>query len=145
MILIAVAAAAIVYTYVLNFVGNVSQNNGQSTSEISVDSFCVSASDRCSAIPGSSTSYYIVVRNFGSVSISIGSTNEPVLYFTDVTAGSSVSTTCNVFSSTVPPGGTYVCYSFTSNALGVRAGDTITVKVVDPDGGATLASTKALN
>ena len=144
LILIAVAAAAVVYTYVLNFVGNVSQNSGQNTSEISVDSFCVSASDRCNAVPGSGTSYYIVVRNFGSVSISIGTTSEPVLYFRDVTSGISVSTSCNVFSLTVPPGGTYACYNFTFNSLGISAGDTIIVKVVDPDGGATLASTQAL-
>lgn len=144
MILIAVAASVVVYIYVLNFVSNASQTNSGSTSTISIDSFCASSSTRCAEVGGFGTSYYIVVRNVGGSPISINATREPALYFTDVTAGRALSLTCNTFASSVPPGGTYACFSTSTNALGINAGDTIGVKVVNPDGGASVSSTKAL-
>ncbi len=144
LILIAVAASVVVYTYILNFVGNVSQVNSGNTSAISIESFCASASTRCTQVGGLGTSYYIVVRNAGATSISINSTREPALYFSDITAGKAISLPCNALPSSIPSGGTSVCFNTTTNALGIGAGDVMEIKVVDPDGGASVTSTKAL-
>ncbi len=144
LILIAVAAGAVVYTYILNFVGNVAQNNGGNKSQISIDDFCVSASTKCTQVAGTGTSYYIVVRNIGTVSISINGTMTPALYFHDVTAGNDTAASCNSPPSTVPPGGTFRCFGL-SNTIGARGGDTVSVKVVNTDGGTTTASSKALS
>lgn len=142
LILISVAAAAVVYTYVLNFVGNVSQNNGSNLSQISIDNFCVSATLSCNAVSSTGTSYYVVIRNTGSSSIPITSTSEPSLYFKDATSGTSFTALCNSPPVTVSPGSTFVCYSSSRNAIGTVGGDTILLKVVNPDGGTTLSSTK---
>jgi flagellin-like protein len=144
LILVAVAAAAVVYTYVLNFVGNVSQVNSGSTSAISVEYFCVSASTNCTVVSGLGTSYYIVVRNAGLSSIQINSTKEPALYFSDVTTQKAISMQCNAPVASVPPQGTYVCFSILNNSLGVSAGDTIALKVVNPDGGTSVSNAKSL-
>jgi flagellin-like protein len=143
LILIAIAAGVLVYAYVVGFIGNSTSNTGGNTSVISIDSFCASASlGKCT----SGNAYYIVVRNQGSTTIASGTAQ---LYFTDVTSGATGATTCPITSS-VAPGSTYICStggsaSWPSGTTAPAIGDTINVKVVNPDSGQTLATTKAIN
>ncbi len=139
LILIAIAAGVIVYAYVIGFIGGSTSNSGGSTSVIQITNFCASATTKCN----SGDAYYITVLNAGSVTISSGNAQ---LYFTDVTAGTSGSTTCNIASS-VAPGTSYTCSAINWSGTGISpsAGDSISVKVVDPDGGAATSSTKVIS
>jgi hypothetical protein len=133
MILIAVAAAVILYAYVIGFVGNTTASTGPPISIISIDDLCVSATTRCSGGNG----YFVAVRNVGAVSIS-GTAD---LYFTDLTTGFTAAASCPI-SSSVSTYGVYYC---TGLALsGFAQGNFVTLKVVDPDGGAATASTRVL-
>src|SRR5579885_2531744 len=76
LILIAIAAGVIVYAYVIGFVGNSTNNNGQSTNIFSIENFCVSATTNCAG-----KAYAISLRNVGSTTIAASSTI--TLYFTD--------------------------------------------------------------
>ena len=136
LILIAIAAGVIVYAYVIGFVGGTTSQGG-STSLISVDNFCISASTKCTGANG----YYIVIRNVGSNSIPILTASSPAqLYFTDVTSQTSSSATCTDAAATAP-GATYVC-SGAALGAGFNQGDTVNVKIVNPDSGASTSSAK---
>ena len=143
LILIAIAAGVVVYAYVIGFVGNSTQNTGNNVAVISVDNFCASASlGKCT----SGNAFYIVVRNVGSSSIPAGTIQ---IYFTDVTSGATGSTTCTL-AAAVSPGSTYTCTNAGSATwpTGTTApsnGDTLTVKIVDPDSGAATSSVKVIN
>ncbi|MHB1907446.1 MAG: archaellin/type IV pilin N-terminal domain-containing protein [Nitrososphaerales archaeon] len=151
LILIAIAAGVVVYAYVINFVGNSTNNSGATTSVISIDNFCVSKS---SGLCTGSNGLYIVVRNTGTTTIPNTPSSQNVgasVYLTDVTAGTALTPatiTCSDSASAgagVAPGATYTCSassSWTSEPSNV--GDTITVKVVNPDGGSATATVKAI-
>ena len=140
LILIAIAAGVIVYAYVIGFIGGSTSNSGGSTSVIQVSDFCGSATTKCNVVDA----YYITVLNTGSVSVSTGTVQ---LYFTDITSGTSGSATCTI-NSAVAPGSTYTCSatSWTSPSTGITpsAGDSLSLKVVNPDGGAATSSTKVI-
>ena len=142
LILIAIAAGVVVYAYVIGFVGNTTSNTGGAQSVISVFNFCASASGKCSA---GTQAYTLAIGNVGSTTISSGSAQ---IYFNDITSGASGSTTCAI-ASAVAPGSTYNCNSsggtlWPSGTTAPAAGDTISVKIVNPDGGTTTGSTKAI-
>jgi archaeal type IV pilus assembly protein PilA len=143
LILIAIAAGVVVYAYVIGFVGNSTGNTGNNTSVISIDSFCASATlGKCT----SGNSFYVVIRNVGSVSVPSGNAQ---LYFTDITSGVTGTVTCAVGS--INPGATYTCIPNASGAswpAGTTApanGDTMSLKIVNPDSGAATSTTKVIN
>ena len=143
LILIASAAGVVVYAYVIGFVGNSTGNTGNNTSVISIDSFCASATlGKCT----SGNAFYLVIRNVGSVSVSTGNAQ---VYFTDITSGAAGTVTCNI-AAAVNPGSTYTCTNSGSSSwpAGTTApanGDTLQVKIVNPDSGAATLSTKVIN
>ena len=139
LILIAIAAGVIVYAYVVGFIGGSTSNSGGSTSVTQITNFCVSATTKCNG----ADSYLVVVQNTGSVSITLTGSIQAQLYFTDITSGNTVTAACTA-TGTIAPGQSYTCSSATSNALSNSAGDSISLKVVNPDGGATTSSTKAI-
>ena len=134
LILIAVAAAVIVYSYVIGFIGNATASSGSPPSLISVDNFCASASTHCSGGNG----YYVVIRNVGSNQILSGT---PELYFTDQASGQSAAIPC-VIPGPANPGSVYYCGGFLP--AGFPQSSLVSLKVVDPDGGATTSSTRVL-
>ena len=136
LILIAIAAGVIVYAYVIGFIGGSTSNSGGSTSVIQVTNFCASASTKCNSVDA----YYITVLNTGTVSIS----GTVQIYFTDITASTSGSTTCTATS--VAPGATYTCSNtaWTGIIATPSAGDSMSLKIVNPDGGAATSSTKVI-
>ncbi len=138
LILIAIAAGVVVYAYVLGFVGNSTSNTGNSQSVISVDNFCISvAGSKC----GATTTYVsLTIRNVGTTTIASG-TNNVNVYLTDVTSGTSATYTCS--STSTSPGSTMSCNDGSSVASIIQ-GDTVSLKVVMPDGGTASSSTKAL-
>jgi archaeal type IV pilus assembly protein PilA len=143
LILIAIAAGVVVYAYVIGFVGNSTGNTGNNVSIISIDSFCASSSlGKCT----SGNAFYIVVRNVGSTSVPSGTAQ---IYFTDITSGVTGSTTCTI-SSSVNPGSTYTCAnagsaSWPAGTTAPSNGDTIDLKIVNPDSGAATSSVKVIN
>ena len=139
LILIAIAAGVIVYAYVVGFIGASTSNTGNSQSVLSVENYCISASTKCQG----NTHYYIVIRNVGTTTL--GTTNGVAVYFTDITAGTvpTNSTTPACSGTNIAPGQTFVCSGALSS--GPSAGDTVSVKVVAPDGGASTSSTKSLS
>jgi len=142
LILIAIAAGVVVYAYVIGFVGNSTQNSGQNTSIISIDNFCAShGNTTCGG-----SAFSLTVRNEGTTTISF-STNAPSLYISDVTSGIvPVGATPSCTPSSVAPSQTYTCTIATWNKVAEpSAGDTISVKIVNPDGGQASASIKALS
>ncbi len=138
LILIAIAAGVVVYAYVIGFVGNTTSNTGGAQSVISIDNFCASASTKCS----STLAYNIVVRNVGTTTIAIGTAQ---VYFSDITSGTSGTTTCPI-GSAVAPGSTYTCSNTAwPSGTAPSAGDTVSVKIVNPDGGTVSQSAKAIS
>jgi archaeal type IV pilus assembly protein PilA len=142
LILIAIAAGTIVYAYVIGFIGSSTGNGGGNQSVLQVSNFCASASTKCNSIDA----YTVTILNKGSTSISTGTFQ---LYFTDSTSGNSGTGTCTI-SSAIAPGASQTCSSTTwpsgltaPNAPG--AGDSMSVKVVAPDGGSTTSSAKAIS
>jgi FlaG/FlaF family flagellin (archaellin) len=130
MILIAVAAAVIVYAYVIGFVGSATVATGGAISIISIDDVCISASSKC---PGG-YGYFVAVRNVGSTTIS----GVVQLYFTDMSTGATSALSCSV--SSVSSYGVYNCAG--SALSGFVQGNSVSLKVVDPDGGEAIASTR---
>ena len=143
LITIAVAAATIVYAYVVGFVGTLSSNTIQTISIISIDDACVSATSGCST-PYGSSSFFVVVRNSGSISLSIAPSIEPQVYLTDNSIGISATFSCNAPRGIVSQGQTFTCYCPSGCSFGTSRGDLITVKVVDPDGGIGQTTFRAL-
>ena len=140
LILIAIAAGVVVYAYVLGFVGNSTGNTGNNTSVISVENVCVSHS--ATGCPGS-TGFSVVVRNVGTTTIS--STTGVGIYLSDVTQGTVPTlTTETCTAGPVSPGATFTCTGTGSWTNGPTQGDTVTVKIVDPDGGQGSGSTKTI-
>ncbi len=143
LILIAIAAGVVVYAYVLGFVGNSTGPSGNSTSIISIDNFCASASlGKCT----NGNAYYIVIRNVGASSIAAGTAQ---LYFTDQTSGTSGTISCSIVTS-VSPSSTYICSTGASatwpaGTTAPAVGDSMSVKVVNPDSGQASLSTKVIN
>ena len=143
LILIAIAAGVVVYAYVIGFIGNSTGNTGNNTSVISIDSFCASASlGKCT----SGNAYYIVIRNVGSVSVPSGTAQ---VYFTDITSGATGSATCSI-AAAVNPGSTYTCAnsgsaSWPAGTSAPSNGDTLSVKIVNPDSGEAALSVKVIN
>ena len=143
LILIAIAAGVVVYAYVIGFVGNTTGSSGGNQSLITIDNFCASANlQKCN----SGADYSIVVRNVGTTAFTLSPTSAAQVYFTDVTGGGATASDQCTASGTVNPGSVYTCSSptwplgFTPNP-----GDTINVKVVNPDGGQAPATTKAIS
>ena len=132
MILIAVAAASILYAYVVGFIGNTTGSQGQSASLISIDNSCISASNRC---PGG-TGFDISIRNVGSNTMLAGTAE---IYFTNLGTGASFAVPCTIFSA-VQPNTLFICSGGTLS--GYSQGQIVSVKVVNPDGGTTIASTR---
>ncbi|MDG6997543.1 MAG: hypothetical protein JRN15_00325, partial [Nitrososphaerota archaeon] len=135
--LIAIAAGVVVYAYVIGFIGNSTTNAGGAQSIVSIDNFCVSAAGtKC----GYSSGVYAsaVVRNVGSTSIAGALTAN--IYMTDATSGAVVTYTCTT--NATSPGQTLKCNDTVSP--GFAQGDSISMKIVMPDGGSSTSSTKAL-
>jgi archaeal type IV pilus assembly protein PilA len=143
LILIAIAAGVVVYAYVIGFVGNSTGNTGSNLSVVSIDNFCASASlGKCT----SGNAFYIVVRNVGSTSVPTGTAQ---IYFTDVTSGATGATTCTI-AAAVSPGATYTCANagsatWPSGTTAPANGDTLTVKIVNPDSSTATLSVKVIN
>src|SRR5579875_815365 len=129
LILIAIGAGVLVYAYVVGFIGNTTQNNGSNPVPISIDYFCASNSGKCNANGLSNQAYVIVISNAGSSNIATGSA------------------TCQI-SSSVAPGSTYTCSSngptCPSGTTQPALGDTLSIKVVNPDGGQATSSVKVV-
>jgi archaeal type IV pilus assembly protein PilA len=143
LILIAIAAGVVVYAYVIGFVGNSTGNTGNNVSVISIDSFCASASlGKCT----SGNAFYVVVRNVGSVSVPAGTAQ---VYFTDITSGATGATTCSI-AAAVNPGSTYTCANgglaaWPAGTTAPANGDTMSLKIVNPDSGTATLSVKVIN
>ncbi len=144
LILIAIGAGVLVYAYVVGFIGNTTQNNGSNPVPISIDYFCASNSGKCNANGLSNQAYVIVIRNAGSSNIATGTVQ---IYLTDITSGATGSATCQI-SSSVAPGSTYTCSSngptWPSGTTQPALGDTLSIKVVNPDGGQATSSVKVV-
>jgi archaeal type IV pilus assembly protein PilA len=158
LILIAIAAGVVVYAYVLGFIGNSTGNSGNNVSVIQVSSFCMSASQNCNG-----GSMYVTLTNVGSVSISISTSSAVQLYFTDITKGTSTAISCpsitpttvNVNGVTTPttiaPAQSYTCsiaasgFLLGASYLNGAAGDSVSLKVVNPDSGQASGSTKVIS
>lgn len=140
LILIAIAAGVVVYAYVLNFVGN-NQPTGGPQSVISIDTACVSLSNKCS----STDALYAYVRNTGATTIS--KANNISIYLTDVTTGATATSTCTI-SSNITPNTAQNCVgpttALTWSGTAPSVGDSITVKAVVSDGGSAIYSAKAI-
>jgi archaeal type IV pilus assembly protein PilA len=140
LILIAIAAGVVVYAYVLNFVGN-NQPTGGPQSVISVDTACVSLSNKCS----STNALYAYVRNTGTTTIT--KANNISIYLTDVTTGATASSTCSI-STNITPNTVQDCVgpttALTWSGSTPSVGDSITVKAVVSDGGSATFTTHAI-
>lgn len=139
LVLIAIAAGVILYVYVQGFIGNSTQNLGTTESTISIDSSCVS---KTTSTGCNGNGYYAVIRNLGSNTIASGSVVQ--VYFTDVSASVSGVTTFTLTGSLASGGSATLTGSLPTFTGTVSPGDTITVKVVMPDGGTAISTTKSL-
>ncbi len=141
LILITIAAGVIVYDYVINFIGNSTQNPGVTQNVIQIEEFCASGTVAVTSCNASTDAYYIVVLNHGPGTIPAGSLVN--IYFTDVTTQVSANANCTV-GATLPQN-TYSCASASwPTGFSVGAHDSVSVKVVDPDGGSATSSSIAL-
>jgi archaeal type IV pilus assembly protein PilA len=141
LILIAIAAGVVVYAYVIGFVGSSTGNNGANTSVLQIENFCASTTTHCTG----ANVYSIVIQNTGSTAFPSGSFQ---IYLVDITASgqpSGVVTTCST--GTIAPGTSTTCAGTTWAGVltAPSAGDTVTVKVVTPDGGQATYSTKVIS
>ena len=140
LILIAIAAGVVVYAYVLGFIGNSTGNSGANTSQLQIENFCASITTHCTG----ANVYSIVIQNTGSAAFPSGNFQ---IYLQDITASgqpSAVVATCST--SSISPGTTTTCAGASwPGTLSPSAGDTITVKVVTPDGGEATLSTKTIS
>ncbi|MGI0091223.1 MAG: archaellin/type IV pilin N-terminal domain-containing protein [Nitrososphaerales archaeon] len=139
LILIAIAAGVVVYAYVIGFIGNSTSNPGGAQSTVSIDNSCISASG-ASGKCGTGTNYVaLTVRNVGTTTIAGSLTSN--VYLTDVTSGTTFSYTCTT--SATAPGSTFSCAD-TTTTTGFSSGDTVSLKIVMPDGGESTSSVKAI-
>jgi len=139
--LIAIAAGVIVYAYVVGFIGNSTQNNGNTISVIQIENACISASTKCSG----SNAYQIVILNQGSNAIAGGASVNAEVYFKDSTNGVTGSATCNIASS-VSPQTTYTCSGVSWAGIlspSPALNDKVQVTVVNPDGGSFVTTSTA--
>ena len=143
LITVAIAAVTIVYAYVIGFIGTVATNTIAPLSIISIDNACVSSQGKCIS-PSSSGTFFVVVRNLGSLSIAITESSEPQVYLTDTTLGVSFTTSCNSPPMVVSQGQTFVCSCPGFCNFAPAEGDIVTVKVVVPDGGLTQINVKVI-
>ncbi len=144
LILIAIASGVILYSYVTGFIGSSTQNPGLSISTISIDNACVSISTtHCSG-----SQYSITIRNLGASTISYANSATAQIYFTDISTTTTSSTTCTI-SSSIAPGGTLTCPVTTGTNLPAgfspSSGDTVSIKVVMPDGGSAISTAKVIS
>jgi archaeal type IV pilus assembly protein PilA len=141
LILIAIAAGVVVYAYVIGFVGSNTSNTGATTSVLQIENFCASINTHCTG----SNVYSIVIQNTGSTSFPTGTFQ---IYFTDITASgqpNGVVSTCST--SNIAPGSSVTCAGTTWTGImtAPSSGDTMSVKVVAPDGGTATLSTKVIS
>jgi len=139
LILIAIASGVILYAYVSGFIANSTQNTGTVESTISLENPCVSAAG--SACTG--TGYSVSIRNLGANTISYSGTVNIQIYFTDMASSNTVTLPCPI-SVSIAPGSSFTCKG-TVAGLSAVAGDTVTIKVVMPDGGAASLPTKTIS
>lgn len=137
LILITIATAVVVYSYVIGFTGN-AQSPVTAQSVMTIEDLCVSSqSSGCE-----SNGYFVVVLNSGSSIISSGTFQ---LYFTDVSKQTDATSSCQI-SSPVAPGSTFTCPPGSGTllpaALNSAPGDVISVEVVSPGGGEVVSSAK---
>ncbi len=101
---------------------------------------CVSAS---SGPCTDGNAYYVVVKNVGSSAVAAGIAE---LHFSETVTGDSLTLACTI-GAAVSPGNTYVCSNGGSASwpedIGIANGDTIFVKLVNPDGRVPTASVKS--
>ena len=142
LILIAIASGVVLYTYVLGFLGNSTQNSGLTTSTISIDNACASVTNHCN-----NNGYSVTIRNMGTNSIS--GTGSIQIYFTDVSTSATATTICQISSSGIPPDETITCpttsAAFPLSPPSANQGDSIQIKVVMPDGGSAVTSTRLMS
>lgn len=139
LILIAISAGTVLYAYVMGFIGGTTQNPGVVQSTITIESSCVSSTGSgCNGV-----GYYIVIRNLGSNTISSSGTPKIQIYFTDSSTSATGVITCPI-SSAISPGSSMTCQNSLAGVLSPTSGDTIQIKVVMPDGGSALGTTKSL-
>jgi FlaG/FlaF family flagellin (archaellin) len=126
LVVIVVAGAALIYAYLVGFIGN----TARVPSSIQVTGFCASSS----ANGCGSSEYTVSITNIGGNQIS-GSLS---LTFQDVSSNSPIMTTsCAV--GTLGTGQVYTCdgnFNFLPNT-----NDLMTVTVVTPDGGSAVSET----
>ncbi len=134
MILIAVASAAVLYTYVSGLIGGDTISSGTAPqNSLSIDSSCVSVLNRCDGIFG----YFIAVRNTGFSAIS-GGTAE--IYFANLSTGNTAMTQCTL-PANVLPGTVFTCGG--PNVIAYSQGQQISIKVVDTDNNAAMNTIRA--
>lgn len=142
LILIAIAAGVVVYAYVIGFIGNSTTNPGATTSVIQITDFCIGHTSGSTACNGGNL--YIAIQNTGSVAVALSGSSEAQMYFTDVASGASAQAACTSATSSVSPGSSYTCSAAYPSLGTINVGDTITLKVVNPDGGSATSSVKAI-
>jgi hypothetical protein len=140
LIIITIASAVIVYSYVMGYVGNSEAGPTGVSSIFTIEDFCVSAASfQCN-----SNAYSIVIDNSGSSVIPSGTVE---LYFSDLTQGTSAAATCQLAAS-INPGSTFTCPSGSGvglpAALNAAPGDVVSIQAVTPDGSRGTSSTKIL-
>jgi len=144
LILIAIAAGVVVYAYVIGFVGNSTTNSGGAQSTISVTA-CISIAAHCNG-----GTYYVIVQNVGSTTLSSGGIAQ--IYLQDITNPATSTISCALTNSLAP--GSQVTISATTGCTpvatgglpaGYSAGDSMSIKVVAADGGSATASTKVIS
>jgi flagellin-like protein len=142
LILIAIAAGVVVYAYVLGFVGNNTGNSGANISQLQIENFCASITTHCTG----SNEYSVVIQNTGNTAFPSGNFQ---IYFQDITASgqpTGVVSTCST--SSISPGSSTTCSGNSWSGIlspAPNAGDTITVKVVAPDGGQASRGTTVIS
>jgi flagellin-like protein len=134
MILIAVASAAILYTYVTGLVGGDTTSAGTAPqSSLSIDSTCVSVLNRCDGIYG----YFVAVRNTGSSAIPGGTAQ---IYFANLATGNTAMAECSI-PANLGPGIVFTCAG--PNVITYSQGQQVTIKVVDADDSSALNTVRA--
>jgi hypothetical protein len=134
MILIAIASAAILYTYVIGLIGSdATTPTATPLAMLTTDSSCVSVSNKCDGIYG----YFVAIRNIGPSSINGGTAQ---IYFSNLSTGSTGFATCTIPSG-ITPGMVFSCGS--ANIISISQGQQVSIKVVDPDGGSASVTIKA--
>jgi FlaG/FlaF family flagellin (archaellin) len=137
LILIAIAAGVVVYAYVSGFIGNSTLNTGSTQTVPQIENSCISVGGtNCGA---SSRYVALTILNVGTVSFPSSGTIS--VYLTDVTSSTPFTFTCT--SSSTSPGSALSCYYTTGAISGISSGDTVSIKVVMPDGGTGTTTVKA--